>query len=194
MTYYDSFYARVDIPPPGQFVAIREWLLALAKPKWPKWRLRLAADLLCELHACRPNPPFAVPGFEGRGLCVEAAAYADLEKRPERPFQQVHFQLDCREGQWQWRAMKWRWHIEGDADRIAAVRTRLLTAFHIRQFDALGLDLLARPACLLCGKLLTDPLSMARLIGPECAGTAQQAGSILWNLAGDKQPDQLVFH
>ncbi len=26
--------------------------------------------------------------------------------------------------------------------------------------------------CLICGKALTDPASMARLIGPECAGTA----------------------
>jgi uncharacterized protein YndB with AHSA1/START domain len=26
-----------------------------------------------------------------------------------------------------------------------------------------------QPACLLCGKALTDPVSMARWIGPECA-------------------------
>jgi hypothetical protein len=26
--------------------------------------------------------------------------------------------------------------------------------------------------CLMCGKALTDPASMARWIGPECAGTS----------------------
>jgi hypothetical protein len=26
--------------------------------------------------------------------------------------------------------------------------------------------------CLICGKALTDPASMARWIGPECAGTS----------------------
>jgi len=29
-----------------------------------------------------------------------------------------------------------------------------------------------KPACLMCGKALTDPVSMARWIGPECAGTS----------------------
>jgi hypothetical protein len=40
------------------------------------------------------------------------------------------------------------------------------------------------PNCLLCGKGLTDPASMARGIGPECAGTSSIHAPKMQNLAG----------
>jgi hypothetical protein len=39
-------------------------------------------------------------------------------------------------------------------------------------FKRLRPEMRSKPACLSCGKRLTDPVSMARCIGSECAGTA----------------------
>src|SRR5262249_14739800 len=38
--------------------------------------------------------------------------------------------------------------------------------------NTISADLMLAPNCLVCGKGLTDPASMARFIGPECAGTS----------------------
>jgi Family of unknown function (DUF6011) len=44
------------------------------------------------------------------------------------------------------------------------------------------------PNCLLCGKALTDPVSMARFIGPECAGTSSANLRSMVNLGETGQP------
>jgi hypothetical protein len=39
-------------------------------------------------------------------------------------------------------------------------------------FEELPKQAILVPQCLVCGRALTDPASMARQIGPECAGSA----------------------
>jgi hypothetical protein len=39
-------------------------------------------------------------------------------------------------------------------------------------FDTLNVGMMLKPACLLCGRGLTDPVSQARWVGPECWGSA----------------------
>ena len=51
-------------------------------------------------------------------------------------------------------------------------RARVLAALRGDCFDSLRAEMMLSPACLVCGKGLTDPVSIARWIGPECAGTA----------------------
>src|SRR5262249_2302410 len=54
---------------------------------------------------------------------------------------------------------------------LVAFRQRVAAALHPDNFASLRPDLMLSPACLCCGKGLTDPVSMARWIGPECAGS-----------------------
>jgi hypothetical protein len=39
------------------------------------------------------------------------------------------------------------------------------------RLDKFAPDIMLSSHCLLCGKALTDPVSMARWIGPECANS-----------------------
>ncbi len=76
------------------------------------------------------------------------------------------------------------WELRDQGGRYArAIRTAyphekaatlqwLATAFTDGRFDQFTPELMLRPACLICGKALTDPASMARWIGPECAESA----------------------
>jgi hypothetical protein len=59
-----------------------------------------------------------------------------------------------------------RWNLR-PLDQMQALKTRLVTALPALQ--GLNTTFMFQPACLLCGKGLTDPVSMARWIGPECA-------------------------
>ena len=55
---------------------------------------------------------------------------------------------------------------------IFTVRDRLIETLPVA-FDKLQPEMMLKPACLFCGRPLTDPVSMARWIGPEwghCGG------------------------
>ena len=52
------------------------------------------------------------------------------------------------------------------------LRERVLATFAGDFFSALTPAVMPGHHCLICGKGLTDPASMARWIGPECAGTS----------------------
>jgi hypothetical protein len=51
-----------------------------------------------------------------------------------------------------------------------ALRTRVIEELE-HYFDGLQPVTMLSSNCTICGKALTDPVSMARFIGPECAGT-----------------------
>jgi hypothetical protein len=56
-------------------------------------------------------------------------------------------------------------------DEALAVRDRVIDLMP-DAFAGLHPEMMLKPSCLMCGKALTDPVSMARWIGPECAGTS----------------------
>jgi uncharacterized protein DUF6011 len=56
--------------------------------------------------------------------------------------------------------------------RIAALLALTIEALGGPMFDVVTPAIMLSPHCLACGKALTDPASMARGIGPECAGTS----------------------
>jgi hypothetical protein len=60
----------------------------------------------------------------------------------------------------------------GDRNDQIAFRQRVVAALHPDHFAALRPELMLTAHCLACGKALTDPVSMARWIGPECWGSA----------------------
>ena len=121
--------------------------------------------------------------FELRGVAVEdgVATAAMLKKLPRelasrrcmRRFDLVAFDAEewtliNRSGTWNSRGASpegsWRDGYDAFGERVAAV---LRSDF----FSAFAPEKMLGAFCLCCGKQLTDPASMARRIGPECAAT-----------------------
>jgi hypothetical protein len=164
----------------------REEVLNRSEKRMPKWKFRIAPDFVIQLQ---PKPTY-VPStrqletgtriqllrFDGMGLAVETgtATAAMFAKSPDG------ITLWCRTGfeifaydenEWQLRFQSGRWS-HGYKDGLKALRDRVVTTFSGSFFSALTPDALLGNHCLICGKGLTDPASMARRIGPECAGTS----------------------
>jgi Family of unknown function (DUF6011) len=79
--------------------------------------------------------------------------------------------IDRPDEMWGFKLSAIGWHRDQPRDTIYVVRDRFIVQLTIA-LATLRSSIMLRPACLCCGKMLTDPVSMARWIGPECAGTA----------------------
>jgi hypothetical protein len=66
---------------------------------------------------------------------------------------------------------KWKFRIASLRHGILTVRDRLVDILPLT-FEKLRPAMMLNSECLCCGKVLTDPISMAQWSGPECAGTA----------------------
>jgi hypothetical protein len=55
-----------------------------------------------------------------------------------------------------------------DASGLAELRRRVVEFLHPDRFAGLRPDLMLKPHCLVCGNALTDPVSQARWVDPEC--------------------------
>jgi hypothetical protein len=55
---------------------------------------------------------------------------------------------------------------------VAALRARTLAVLRSNRFAVLTPEMVPEPHCVICGKVLTDPVSIARWIGPESFGSA----------------------
>ena len=167
---------------PIHFLAeLRREVLAHSDSRMPKWKFRIAPNLIIQLQ---PNARLVTRStmlrlFNGFALMIDGA----------------NRDVGVNEGLQRKRSAL----VEGkilyqQQNRIAAdlgtlLRRRVLEArrgtgwlrgsatpcyrnFPRRILDRLTASAMLAPHCLICGKGLTDPASMARFIGPECAGTS----------------------
>jgi hypothetical protein len=174
------------VPVPGLkllLAGLRDEVLRRDPKRCPKWGFRLADDLAVQLQ---PRPLLAEwggrhpqPLFLGAAACAtDGAVPADVFKRPQAEFfgpaagrgagsrGWLQFQIIDGGPDWQLKARYWR----GDFGRegFVALRQRLVDELPAR-LNVFDPQLMLRPACLCCGKALTDPASVARWVGPECA-------------------------
>ena len=166
---------------------LREECLAHSELRMPKWKFRIARDLIVQVQpkaAYYPTTRQLAAGaraqllrFEGVGLQV-AAGEATLEMFAKKP--DSRFTMWCRVGfhmfaydedAWQLKFTSGMW-CRDYGDGIKVLRERVLATFAGDFFSALTPAVMLGHHCLICGKGLTDPASMARWIGPECAGTS----------------------
>ena len=203
---------------PARLIELRDQVLARSTKRMPKWKFRLAPDIVMMLQ---PKPEanlnvwdgeFGVPGrrrvpvslrFAGEvlmqdGADAKALSATKKDRRDFDPHIRLKFEIvtrgdDASTG-WEWwlsrngRSGKLgpEWSpksafgdgVSGDKrmqefDRLENLVDRVLVdAFEDGTFDVVDAKLMLMTQCLVCGKALTDPASMARYIGPECAGTA----------------------
>jgi hypothetical protein len=162
--------AAVPMPPIRFFEDLRDLIVREqgTRPRWPKWYWRLAPDLALELQA-QDRQRYLFAGDVLAGPQVTRATFRLSRSARPRDLGSLEFVILDAYGDgsaWQFKATGFGHPVE----RAEALRTEVLgrlTPDVFRHVDAV--DLLV-PQCLICGRALTDPISQARWIGPECAG------------------------
>jgi hypothetical protein len=170
---------RVMIAPIPTLVALRDDVLRRSTKRKPKWKFRLAPDMVLQLQPQTRLYKVGCCLFHGVAKSRVDADATLFERDSPLPSWSVEFRLfdryfshghECLPG-WGFKTHTIGWHREVPREEIFGVHDRLVAALSTA-FESLRPDLMLKSACLICGKQLTDPLSMARWIGPECYGSA----------------------
>ncbi len=155
---YDAL--KVVMAPSPLLVALRRTVLAARDDRCPKWRFRLASDLVVQIQP-RPGERrdryrlFEVIAIQGE------VAKDHFARRHGRPAPWVEFGI-LAEGD------AWRTDPHGYSRDAPALMARLVEL--LPRLETISPDQMFSPNCLCCGRDLTDPVSQARLVGPECSG------------------------
>jgi uncharacterized protein DUF6011 len=166
---------------------LREEVLKHSLKRMPKWKFRFAPDIVVQLQpkptmlpsevamARGIKPKFHL--FEGIAVMAEGVTVASLKNplvKPCPPWWQIKFELFASdpETDWAFHRTGGRWHVSADRSEIATLVQRIVAILRSGFFtESMPAQMLSH-SCVICGKALTDPASMARWIGPECAGTS----------------------
>ena len=133
----------------------------------------------------QPVPIAPMPILAHLRICVTSRTTKRMPKwKIEfKPFVIPHEQADFSDdGDWYLKPTRVGFRTGPPLSDIFLVRDRLIETLPTA-FDKLRPEMMVQHACLFCGKRLTDPVSMARWIGPECAGTAAAITPFVVNLS-----------
>jgi Family of unknown function (DUF6011) len=162
------------LEPVPLLVYLRDVVLRNRHDRCPKWLFCLAPDLVLQLQP-RPGERrddwCLFLGTAIQGNQIRKDHFASRKARHAAGLEALEFGIlpsardtvDPTPGQWLVRV------TAGDRDSAPALLARLIEG--VRQLELLDRNKMFSPACLNCGRALTDPASQARWIGPECAGT-----------------------
>jgi hypothetical protein len=176
------------IPPIPFLAELREEVLKHSLKRMPKWKFRFAPDLIVQLQ---PKPTVMLSAaatargfkpklqhFEGIAVMAEGVTGDALKRLPSPPcppYWQIKFELYAHDANADWIFYRTYWCFQHNAGRdgITTITRRITAAFQNGFLsDASAPAQMLSHHCVICGKGLTDPASMARWIGPECAGTS----------------------
>ena len=184
-----AFWGQADAP----LRPSAERVLAVSTKRSPKWKFRLAPDLIVEMQpkagaAFRADKPKTTENlvpiwwFAGRVLSgdgVDARAFIDTAA--SKGFWRLNFHIS-----------DWKFDRKGvrcprgirfeGFDPFVALPERVTAAFEAGFFEKLEPAKMLGSNCLWCGKGLTDPVSRARLIGPECWGSSSDNLPLVYKL------------
>jgi hypothetical protein len=190
MSMPQIIWQKVPLEPLPLLAELRERVLTRNAKRCPKWGFRLTPDLVIQLQ---PRPVMAPARAAVEQGCVQVihrfagqlalepggapAAVFRTKYRPAPGTWRVKFQIEATEETgWTLKLCSFRCLIADNPLRhILGIRNRLLEGLSPRYWQELSADRMLTPQCLVCGRSLTDPASMARFIGPECAGSSSLA-------------------
>ena len=181
----DRTETDLTIPPVPFLANLREAVLERSTARMPKWRFRFAPDLVAQIQP-KPVPMLSKAAseqgfrqhtarFECRAVLSEEANSAMLERTPSsaKPWWLRCFNIvDEQEGVWTIFRKSGMCKRDADQEGFEVLSARFRDALTSGAVDGLLGEVMLAPQCLVCGKGLTDPASMARFIGPECSGTS----------------------
>jgi len=179
---------RVLAPIPA-LADLREQVLLRSTRRCPKWKFRLGPDLVVQLQ---PKPAVLIADaaraygvqqsvleFNGHAVMSANCPPDAFAAGKSKGMPSMRFRVYAEAGDQHW-LLKPQSVCTSYRDRLtnAWVRVnpfdvvdRVLAALTSTAFVNLPAITLV-PQCLICGKALTDPASMARAIGPECYGSS----------------------
>jgi hypothetical protein len=167
-----EFWHPTPIPPPRDLAELRAYVLPRSEKRSPRWRFRLAPDLVVQIQ---PKLTQSYARFECTALQCEGAdakLLSGARKDIWRDYWRVSFDLRATTPEdWVFKPTHLGWRRRSDLSVFQVLRESLVAAFRSDVFNNLKPATLLLPHCLCCGKALTDPVNMARMIGPECAGS-----------------------
>jgi hypothetical protein len=195
-------YDRIAVPALPALAALHNHVLEQSEKRSPKWRFRLGAELGLQLQV-KPYKSRRYY-FEGRALLQPDIGIQHFAPKAQ-PEITLLFALSGGEAEWQIEPSYIRWteaavarlpHEVLEANRYNTYRSddirELITPPLLAALPQLGdsflPSLLFEPKCMNCGRTLTDPVSQARGIGPECFGSASEALPWLIEVAATAHP------
>jgi hypothetical protein len=170
---YVRYWEAVLVEPVPALATLRDLVLSINAKRCPKWRFRVADAIVMQLQP-RPDQGrydmHAGHRFTGRILAGPGITKAHFTRKDlGTDCRDIPFSID--DGATS--PVRWRVRVHrgpGPRHELApwqALKDQLSAA--LPRLNTLERALMFQPSCLICGKPLSDPVSMARWIGPECA-------------------------
>lgn len=197
MSLEPSFWNLEEVPEPKALTRLRAIVLERSEKRMPIWRFRLSDQIVFQVQ---PKPTIFRPqgeeiwrssgskqeisAFEWRTTyLVEPRCDEDFKtplKKLATPGVAVSGRLHSRLGEdgseiFECKATGCYSNLQFPDEREECwrgIRKGVFDLFRDGRFDGLYPETMFSPNCLICGKALTDPASMARFIGPECYGSS----------------------
>ena len=182
----------VSLPPIPFLQSLYDAVLERSEKRMPKWKFRLAPDVVLEIQ---PKLTRAGRLFHWQAIqCADANEKMFAEPRTKvRPYITAGGKLQDVDGGAGYILRTTSAGASVELDRSAGVglRDQIVSAFRDGRFDKFTPDMLGNH-CLMCGKGLTDPVSQARFIGPECFGTSSVNIPWLRNAVAAREGEELL--
>jgi hypothetical protein len=152
-----------------------DWVIVQNEKRLPRWKFKLASNLAVQIQPKLTRAHTLL--FECIAIQTENPSlklFTEPKSLRGQSYWRMKFELFQDEPGTEW-ALKAKSAGRGHgcpSSGLLELRSSVIAALHADHFAALKPDLMLSPHCLCCGKGLTDPVSMARWIGPECWGSA----------------------
>lgn len=184
-----GFWNQTPIKTQPAIASLYDYVLERSEKRFPKWKFRFAPDLVVQLQ---PRCSKSAYLFEGLALQCEGANAKLLTAKLcdiDRDYCRISFRVTAASPkEWVFKPHYCNWSPSMARslrqEVLLKLRSRIVNALEDGRLDFITPALMLSPHCLFCGKALTDPVSMARLIGPECAGTSSAALPFVIELKG----------
>jgi hypothetical protein len=176
-------------------VALRQAVIEHSDYRMPKWKFRAGLELVFMLQPSvrLTNAGLTLQLFTGEALQADGFVTAEMFTSSAAldnsnlnwwrvkfnitapavpPFSQKEYAEEFKNLQWTCNHRGGGWKASAGREGYDSLKARVASLFLGDFFDGMDASKLLFPHCLICGRVLTDPASMARFIGPECAGTS----------------------
>jgi hypothetical protein len=144
---------------------LREEVLAINRKRRPRWRFRQESSMVLQLQpqADERNPRRLFSGMALQGEGIERIDFKN-NNHAGKGLASIYLHIDVKDGRLE---MVHGGHSMRSMEEISAFKARVVAL--LQALEHFNVGLLFQPYCLVCDKQLTDLISMARGIGPECA-------------------------
>lgn len=159
-----DFWQSIAIQPIPTLAGLRDMVLARSTKRMPRWKFRLADDMVIQIQPRPTTPHFKCLAFIRDGADVSLL-------RPGNRWPTDSWTVEFYITDWNFKTRAVAYRQGYPHTDICAVRERLISTLPI-VLDKLSPGAMLKPSCLCCGKQLTDPVSMSRWIGPDCYGSS----------------------